>query len=172
MKIVFKSLRYLVIAIILSIIFLLSATFMSMPGSTKVKIVKSGSMEPAIKTGSLVFIAPKEVYIVGDIVTFGPDDSSHIPTTHRIISAVGDREFLMFITKGDANEAPDKVMIRQSDIYGVVVRSVPYLGFVIDFARQPVGFGLLVGLPALILIFIEVSKIIRQMRKLENKENN
>ncbi len=33
-------------------------------------IVSSGSMEPAIKTGSVVVVSPKSSYQVGDVVTF------------------------------------------------------------------------------------------------------
>ena len=47
-------------------------------------VVETGSMEPSISAGDLIFIQEKEQYFVGDIITFF--DSSHNEyVTHRII---------------------------------------------------------------------------------------
>ena len=130
-----------------------------------VRIVQSGSMEPAIGTGSVVIIAERERYQVGDIVTFGGDDArDQLPTTHRIIEDRLQEGELVFITQGDANESPDLQPLRASDIRGAVIFTVPYLGYLLDFARQPLGFALLIGIPAAFIVFEESSNIYRALR--------
>lgn len=130
----------------------------------EVKIVKSGSMEPTIMTGAVVVVQATPVYGVGDVITFSSHDSV-IPTTHRIIgTGIADgKEY--FVTKGDANEERDANLVSVSDILGKVMVDVPYLGFVLDFARQPVGFALLIGLPALLIILDELDNIWREVRR-------
>ena len=155
---------------ILVIALLLLATMIPIPGNIQAKIVKSGSMEPAIKTGGLVIIVPKESYKVGDIITFGKDTKEQIPTTHRIVSVEGEGSLVEFVTKGDANDAEDPITTKLSDVKGKVIFDVPYLGYVLDFAKKPLGFALLVGVPALIIIFDEIGKIIREIRRMKRKK--
>lgn len=131
--------------------------------SVEVKIVKSGSMEPTIMTGAAVVILERDQYAVGDVVTFTAVDSE-IPTTHRIIGTEEQEGRLVFITKGDANEEADVAPVWPEYVIGKVVLDVPYLGFIFDFARQPLGFALLVGIPAFLIIFDEVEKIVREIR--------
>ena len=145
-------------------------------GSVEVKIVKSGSMQPAIKTGGIVVLTKSDRYVLGDIVTFD-SANSQIPTTHRIVGLQGEGESLSFVTKGDANEDPDTDLAQASKIHGKVLFSLPYVGFILDFARKPLGFSLLIALPALLIIFDELEKIWNEFRKLrrgkieENGEN-
>ena len=130
-----------------------------------VRIVQSGSMEPAISTGSVVVIQERERYQVGDIITFGGNDArGSLPTTHRIIEDRLQDGELIFVTQGDANNAPDISPTRPSDIRGAVIFSIPYLGYLLDFARQPLGFALLIGIPALFIVFEEGSNIYRALR--------
>ncbi len=133
----------------------------------KVKIVKSGSMEPTIKTGGIVVLRPAQNYKLGDIITFGKDTKTQVPTTHRIIEISADGQSIQ--TKGDANDAPDPVPISLSDVHGKVIFSMSYAGYVLDFARKPLGFALLIGLPALIIICDELGKIWREIKKIRRK---
>jgi signal peptidase len=56
-------------------------------GGWRMYVVKSGSMEPAIHTGSIVFDKKEadDTYVVGDIITFQLP-SSKDTVTHRIHS--------------------------------------------------------------------------------------
>jgi len=132
----------------------------------QVKIVQSGSMEPAIDTGSIILIAPASSYDIGDVVTFGEDTATKIPTTHRIVdintSPLGRS---LYTTKGDANEEHDPTPIRLSDIIGKVWLSVPYIGYVLEFARTPLGYGLLIGIPAAFIVLDEFANIVWEFRK-------
>jgi signal peptidase len=141
---------------------LLLGTMLPIPGNIEIKIVKSGSMEPAISTGSLVVVKPATTYRAGDIITFGKDTKNDIPTTHRIIEITSAGSFL---TKGDANEEADPNPVARQDVIGAVLLSVPGAGYVLDFARQPLGFLLLVAIPAGLVIIEEIFTIVREARR-------
>lgn len=140
-------------------------------GSVQMKIVKSGSMEPSIMTGAVVLIRPKTSYVVGDVITFA-DENASIPTTHRIVESYTESGQTMFATKGDANEENDALHVSASSVIGSVAFSVPYVGYVIDFARQPIGFSLLIVMPALLIILGELDKIRKEIwgRRREGKK--
>ncbi len=166
-----KTINILLVAGILSIGLLLLGTMMPIPGNFKVKIVKSGSMEPAIRTGGIVVIKPESEYKVGDVVTFGKDTKTQIPTTHRIVE-IGDSKFGSSIrTKGDANNSEDPTPTSLKEVSGKVIFTMPYVGYLLDFARKPIGFALLVGLPAFAIIVDEVGKIMSELRRLRRKKN-
>lgn len=48
----------------------LSTLSIPIPGDLHIYSVETGSMEPSIKTGSVVFVAPAENYKIGDVITF------------------------------------------------------------------------------------------------------
>ena len=155
---------------IIAIIVLLLVALFPVKGNYQIKIVKSGSMEPSIKTGSVVVIKPSKSYTVGDVVTFGRDTKTDIPTTHRIVSSRAQDGVIMFTTKGDANEDKDANEIRQSEVSGKVLFDVPYFGYIIDLARKPLGFAVLIIIPALIVVYDEGAKIVKEIRKMRKKK--
>ena len=120
-------------------------------------------MEPFIRTGSVVIVRPEETYSIGDVITFGADTKSKIPTTHRVNSIREEGGTTYFATKGDANEDPDPEETPQHAVIGKVLFSVPSAGFVLDFARQPLGFALLIGLPATLIVIDEAMRIGREL---------
>lgn len=136
----------------------------------EVFIVQSGSMEPAVRTGSVVVVRAQERYQVGDIVTFGGSATGQIPTTHRIIADTLQAGQLAYQTQGDANDAPDAQPILASTVRGRVIATIPFLGFLLDFARQPLGFALLIGVPAVVIVFEEVSTIYAALRRQPTSE--
>jgi signal peptidase len=162
---IFSILLYVTfIGLLLTVAGLFLASLLPIPGNIEIKIVKSGSMEPTILTGSVVIVKPQASYAEGDIITFGEDSKLQIPTTHRIIDIQGDFTNLTYTTKGDANEEEDPAPVHDGDIIGKVVVWVPYLGYVLDFARQPIGFTLMIGIPAGIIILDEIIRIIKEVR--------
>lgn len=178
MSILIKIGYYLFFIAIVAIGVLLLATMFPIEGNIQVKIVKSGSMEPTISTGSIVIIKPETSYAVGDIVTFGEDTKEKIPTTHRIIGDEIVAGKVVYTTQGDANDDPDPNKLPAGDVIGKVVVAVPYAGFVIDFARQPLGFVFLVVIPAgaIILdelwsIFVEFVRMSRRRKMKHMREN-
>ena len=154
----------IVVVSVLSIAFLFVGTKIDILGY-QVKIVQSGSMEPAIKTGGIVVIAPSNTYGVGDVVTYGKDTQSQIPVTHRIVEKAGEGRSVVYRTKGDANQDIDPRAVTQGSIIGKVALSIPYIGYVIQYARTPVGFIILVGIPALIIILDHMADIVFEFHK-------
>jgi signal peptidase I len=137
-------------------------------GALDVKIVKSGSMEPNVMTGGIVFIREIPSYTIGDIITF-QTVGADIPTTHRIIGTELFNGKTHFVTKGDANEERDTDLVSPSMIHGKMLLTVPNIGFVFDFARQPMGFMFLIALPALLIVFDELEKIWKEYRRIRIK---
>ena len=148
------------------IAFAIAATVLPITGNYKILVVLSGSMEPAIKTGSVVIVKPASEYSVGDIITFGPVTKTKPPTTHRIVDVEVQAGSVVYVTKGDANEDSDGRSVAGKDVLGKILFSVPYFGYVIDFARKPLGFALIIGVPAAIIIGDEVRKIFVETRQI------
>lgn len=134
-------------------------------GNYKIFVVQSGSMAPAIKMGSLVIVKPANDYKIGDVITFGPYSRTKAPTTHRIYDIKVVNGEPRYITKGDANNAPDTREIAKRDILGKVLFSIPYLGFAVAFAKKPLGFVLIVIVPAVIIIVDEIKNIYKEIKK-------
>lgn len=155
----FTIFYYVIAALALSLGLLLVLLQSSIIPGFEVRIVQSGSMEPAISTGSVVVVHKLSAYSDGQVVTFGGETRGSIPTTHRIISTEVIEGELVYFTKGDANPEADVDPVKAEDIRGAVTLSLPYLGYLLDFARQPLGFALLIGLPAFLIVFEEAGKI-------------
>jgi len=166
-----KILSYLFLTVVVALGLLLLVSFIPVPGNIEVKIVQSGSMEPAVKAGSLVIVKPSEIYRVGNVIMFGKDTKTQLPTTHRIVADEVRSGVFYYTTKGDANEDPDPQQIAQSEVVGKVLFSIPYLGYVLDFAKKPLGFALLIGVPAAIVVFDEGANIWREARRIRMKKN-
>ena len=131
----------------------------------RIFIVSSGSMEPAVKTGSLVIVFPSPLYKVGDIVTYktGKKDT----TTHRLVAASGGQ----YKTAGDANNTPDPALITSDSILGRVVSVTPYLGYIAGFAKTPPGFILFVIVPATIIVYEELKSLFSTIKRVPLPKN-
>jgi len=169
MKILGKILYGIVALMLISIAGLFAVSFVPAFG-VEIKIVKSGSMEPAISTGSLVVVHPASTYGVGDVITFGKDTKTQIPTTHRIVAVREEGGDVFYNTKGDANEEADPEEVAASGVIGKVLFHIPGAGYVLDFARTPLGFALLIGLPAAILILDELFSIVQEVRTMRRRK--
>lgn len=150
---------------------LLIVSVFPITGNYKLMIVQSGSMAPAIKMGSIVMVKPADDYKIGDVITFGPYSRTKAPTTHRVYDIKVVNGQPIYITKGDANEAPDAREIPKRDVLGKVLLSVPYFGYAIDFAKKPLGFMLIIIIPAGFIIFDEIKKIFTEVKGIRNRES-
>jgi len=159
---------YIFIAfVVITVILLIVSTF-PITGNYKIMTVISGSMEPAIKVGSVVMSKPLDNYKIGDVITFqrrGERDS----TTHRIVEARVAGGESVYTTQGDANNAPDIKEVRKSEVLGKVLVSVPYLGYLVAFAQKPIGFFLIIIIPAAVIVGDEIKKVYAEIKKNKNK---
>ncbi len=167
---IFKIVYYIVLAFVVLVAILMVVSILPITGNYKVMTVLSSSMSPNIKMGSVVIVKPVSDYKIGDVITFGPYSKIKPPTTHRIfdIKVVGDQPY--YITRGDANNVQDSREVSKRDVIGKVLFSVPYIGFAVDFVKKPIGFTLIIVIPASIIIFDEIRKIISEIKKKKNKD--
>ena len=92
-------------------------------------VVVSGSMEPAIPVGSMVYSRPVDPATLqpGDIIVFyGSNQDASVPVTHRVVE--NHTETGEIITKGDANANADMQPAAYINIAGKVVAHIPKLG--------------------------------------------
>ena len=164
---IFDFFSFLLIIFIFLVALLFLGSKMPLPKNYQIFTVMSGSMEPAIKIGSIVLVKPKNDYQIGEIVTFKKRDH---PITHRIVEKeiIGGRVF--FTTKGDANKNPDPQKIQKNEILGRVIFSLPFLGYFVNFVRKPFGFLVTILIPALLVIGEEIKKIRKEIQHLKNKK--
>jgi len=167
-----KIIYYIFVGLLALIALLLIVSAFPITGNFKVLTVLSGSMEPAIHTGSIVAVKPAGDYKIGDIITFGPYSKTQAPVTHRIaeIKVVGGQP--VYITKGDANNAADTREIAKKDIVGKVLFSLPYVGYAVGAAKKPVGFMLIIVVPAVIIIYDEFRKIWGEIKRIKGSKKN
>lgn len=129
-------------------IVLLLFSGLSFGGVVKARIVLTGSMEPAINPGDIIITTPitRKVPKIGDVVAYQAkrfNGENVAVFSHRIIS--GDLQS-GFVVKGDANKSPDNQKPKASDILGVVIFVIPFLGNILTpkalFLLVPCIFGL------------------------------
>lgn len=125
----------------------------------RILVVKSGSMEPTIKTGALILIQRQSVYHIKDIVTYGSAARKDTLITHRIIAQDTKNKKLLFTLKGDANKAPDLNGVPPSAVIGRLFFAIPYLGYLIAFVKTPPGVSIFIIIPTTILVWEEVKNI-------------
>lgn len=121
-------------------------------------VVVSGSMEPTIMTGSLIVTKPVVVDQLhdGQIVAFTSPQSPKDTIVHRIIDS-SDKQKIK--TKGDNNNAEDNWELAGENVKGEYVFAIPYLGHAGYFVRKPLGFFLMIFLPALVFVFYQILNI-------------
>ena len=127
---------------------LISFSVLSASGFMKARIVLTGSMEPVIKPGDIVLLAPtpRTQPELGDIVAYTARRFSGESVgvfTHRIIGGDPVNGWMM---KGDANPSPDVQKPKSEDISGVVFFVIPWIGKLLApkmlMILIPVGVGI------------------------------
>lgn len=99
-------------------------------------VVETGSMSPTFRAGDVVIDrSVDQGYRAGDVITVQISAAGDL-VTHRMtrVDAQG-----RLHTKGDANKTPDAWALPPDRVRGVVRHSVPRLGYVVVFMRQPEG---------------------------------
>jgi signal peptidase len=168
-KKILKTILGIVLAVMIGIGLFTIMTILPIPGNFKILTVQSGSMEPALSVGSVIFIKPFNEYKIGDIVTKKTDEPG-VTITHRIISQDNSSGIPLFETKGDANNIADPEMVPKEMIVGKMLGSVPKLGYLIGFAKTGKGLLVVVFLPAILIILDEVLKIKKELAKKKDYE--
>lgn len=108
--------------------------------------VLSGSMEPTFSKGTLLVVRQADDVAPGDVVVY--QDGREL-VVHRVVSVQDN----VVVTQGDANNVTD-APFDKSQVKGVVVGWVPWLGYVVDALRTPAG---IVAVIACALALVELS---------------
>lgn len=118
--------------------------------------VLTGSMQPTISTGSLVYTEPTQAgeLAEGDVITFRLGSGTVV--THRIqtIDETG-----AITTKGDANNAADMGTITQAQVIGRVVFHLPYLGSLCQALKTRTGILTASGLLIVLILSVFLPEI-------------
>jgi signal peptidase len=111
-------------------------------------------------------IAPEDLRI-GDVVTYKGESGSMSGKiiTHKIVEISGDT----FVTKGVANDLADPP-IHSSQILSKYVATIPVAGTIFSVVNSKYGFIFLIAVPLVLLIFNEISIIVKAVR--EDKEEH
>lgn len=149
------------LALIILLMAAAALTFLAPRFGWRVDTVYSSSMEPQLTVGGVVVTRPVEAedIKVGDTITFYSPVSEQL-TSHRVI-AVEEGLSFYFRTNGDANEDADPFIVPAENVVGKVCFHIPYLGYVAQFVKTPLGLLLTLCLPGLIIIGIEIRNIWR-----------
>ena len=130
-------------------------------------LVRSESMVPAINMGDLIITGPMGGLINGEIkpgtvVTY---ERNKELVTHRVASISGKT----LVTKGDAVEDPDPWQVTISDVRGVFLFKVPYVGYALRFVQTKTGWFISIIIPAVMLIGWLIWDILKETFKNEPK---
>ncbi|MGN6372944.1 MAG: signal peptidase I [Solirubrobacteraceae bacterium] len=116
-------------------------------------VVRSGSMSPTIPTGSVVFYrkAAASQIKVGDVIVFDAPGHNGLRVTHRVHAIRTGANGRYYITKGDANAAPDDWHVPAVGTGWVATAHVPEVGYLLYALQSTVARLLLLVIPALVL---------------------
>lgn len=119
---------------------------------TTLVVVAGGSMDPALPRGSLIQpqpVDPQDVG-VGDVVTVRADNG--VLVTHRVVRIADLPAGPHLELRGDANDAPDPVLVAADRVVGRIHYMVPGAGYVLSALTSLSGIVAVVALFAAGLI--------------------
>ncbi|MCH8162021.1 MAG: signal peptidase I [Chloroflexi bacterium] len=127
--------------------------------------IDGGSMEPTLSVGDAAVTKPSSPRSleVGDVIV-RRDTRGGQPVLHRIVEIVSVDGQLAFITQGDKNNAPDVQPVVLAGTGDKVIYSVPYAGYLLNFAGSWPGRFILIGLPFMLLAGTFAKEIQRAIR--------
>lgn len=125
-------------------------------------VVLSGSMEPTIPTGGIIFTQKQSSYNIGDVIAF---KQGSVTITHRVASLENVDGELFYQTKGDANNAADSKLIKPDQVLGKTMIKVNHVGRLIYFLKTIPGFLILIIFPSVLLIGAELWNIKKEFEK-------
>ena len=134
-------------------------------------IVLTDSMYPEIKSGDIIIckdISPEDVK-VGDVISFfDPADKNGVAVvTHRVIEIITDDDGeLYFRTKGDNNNADDKIAVPAENLVGLWTETrFAGLGHVALFMQSTWGLVVCIFLPLALFVGYEIFRRRKQDTK-------
>ena len=119
-------------------------------------IVLTGSMEPDIMAGDLIFVRqidPCDVKVDDVIAFFDPSGNGTSILTHRVTEVYEENGTRFFRTQGDANNAGDRLPVSEDKLVGVYTNTrLGGMGRVAMFMQTTAGLVICVVVPLVLLI--------------------
>lgn len=118
-------------------------------------IVLTDSMQPEIDGGDLIICHTIEAEEIktGDVIAFfDPAGNGTSIVTHRVLEIVEENGELSFRTKGDNNNAEDKLLVSENDLVAIYKTRIAGAGNVAMFMQSPTGLIVCVVLPIVMLV--------------------
>lgn len=126
----------------------------ALAGADHAFIVLSGSMQPLLAPGDVVFVRDVDpaTLRVGEAITFRAAPGSEMLITHRIIEVLDDGGRVRYRTQGDANEDPDPFVVHPAMVVGSYAFHLPWWGLAITAVRSGPMLLVVVVLPAIAVL--------------------
>ncbi len=134
-------------------------------------VVQSGSMEPSIGVSSIVLTKPTSDFVSpvnepmfsnGDVITFKNGSSL---VSHRAVAVKKESGQFLYQTKGDANKSPDSSLVAEKKVVGKVIAIAPGVGRLVNFAKTPIGYFLMILIPSLYVIISELFVLWNELKR-------
>ena len=145
---------------------LIAALFLPRIVGIKPYVIKSGSMEPTISIGSIVYTKTSYSFRdvkKGDIIAFKLDDKTFV--THRVDSVHDE----YVITKGDANKTTDNKYVYEAAYLGKIIGHVPIIGYLTSALQ---GIKAIIAVCILIAINVVITYFVSKTKKEDLKREN
>lgn len=145
-----QTLLHLLLGIVATVCLIVAATAVAPLFGYGTYVIYGGSMGASLPRGSLAVTERVDTdgLRVGDVIAMKRHGST---TLHRITSVDIEDGQPVVTTWGDANEGPDAAPVILSGRGDRLMFSIPYLGYLLHFARGPLGRLLLIGVPLIAL---------------------
>lgn len=137
--------------------------------------IASGSMTPTLNVYDVIIntrVDDIDKVKIGDVVTFVStwNVNNGMIVTHRVVDKKTlDNNEVCLITRGDYNTNEDQSCVSKANLIGVTKAVIPKLGKIQYFLASKAGWLLLIIIPAFIIIFKNVMKIVK-MAESNNKK--
>ena len=125
-------------------------------------VVRSGSMEPALRTGALAITRPVTASEIarlspGTVVVYRSLADPEMLIMHRIVARTeNSRGEVQFVTKGDANVVEDSLLLDSSRIVGTLSFSLSHAGYMVAALEQ----GQLLRLVLLAFVLVSIAVVL------------
>lgn len=163
-KILSKSLKILLYLLILILLIFICINEMKVIKTFNYEafIIISESMEPEIKVGNIVIIkkVSEENIKAEDIITF---EKNNQYITHRVKEINEQDGMKTYTTRGDNNQVKDEDVVSYSEIKGIKIAQIPYIGLLILKVSKRKNIIII-----LIVVFLLYNRAIKKDHK--NKE--
>ncbi len=123
-------------------------------------VIYGGSMGSALPAGSvgITETVDSKTLKEGDIVAIRKAGRA-LPVLHRITDMESVGGTTVYTTKGDSNSSPDPAPVTLEGSGDRVVFAIPYLGYLVHFARGALGRLLLILIPSLLLLGVLLGQV-------------